>query len=99
MTLPPPAICRRIRRLHRLVGSLHQGEANNAREKLLKLLPDYSLSWNDVAACCAAADEDDERAKGAISSSSSRSTSSARAAPQKDKPAVNVLALVDRLIE
>jgi hypothetical protein len=102
MSLPPPNVCKRIRGLYRLIGSPHPNEAKVAHEKLLKLLADYSLTWNDITYCVAAADEDDARAKGATygpASSTSSASSSARAAPQKGKPAVNVLDLVDRLVE
>src|SRR5262245_2124785 len=102
MSLPPPNVCKRIRGLFRLIGSPNANEAKVAHEKLLKLLADYSLTWNDITYCVAAADEDDARAKGASygpASSASSASSSARATPQKDKPAVNVLDLVDRLVE
>jgi hypothetical protein len=59
MSLPSPKICRRVRSLFGQIGSSNANEATTAREKLIKLLADQGLTWNDVSACIAAADEDD----------------------------------------
>ena len=47
MNLPSPKICKRIRQLHRLIGSPNPNEAANARAKLIKLLERHSLGWNN----------------------------------------------------
>jgi len=87
MTLPPPKICRRIRKLHAmLLGSPHEGERNSAREKLQQVLVEYGLTWNDMPGLLAADIPEAPRA------------APPRPAPS-DKPEVNVLDLVDRLIE
>jgi hypothetical protein len=44
MTLLPLKICRRIHALHGMLGSPNAKEANNAREKLTKLLAEYNLT-------------------------------------------------------
>jgi hypothetical protein len=59
MSVPGPKICRRIRQLFLLIGSPNANEATSAREKLVKLLANHGLTWNDISACVAAADEDD----------------------------------------
>jgi hypothetical protein len=89
MTLPPPKVCRRIRQLFALIGSSNANEANVARDRLNKLLVQYSLSWNDLPAIIAAAD--------AILAAADRSRTAAQA--PMGKPEVNVLDLVSRLIE
>jgi hypothetical protein len=86
MNLPPPKICRRIRSLHALLGSSNANEANNAREKLNKLLAEYGLTWNDLMSVLVAADV------------TSNTASTAAQAPT-DGPEVNVLDLVLRLLE
>src|SRR6516164_6346233 len=86
MNLPPPKICRRIRSLHALLGSPNANEANNAREKLNKLLAEYGLTWNDLMSVLVAADV------------TSNTASTAAQAPT-DGPEVNVLDLVLRLLE
>lgn len=85
MTLPPPKICKRIRQLFRLMGSTNPNEAANAHNKLLKLLAERGLSWNDITACVAAADAEDKVPKNTQTASSG--------------PEVNVLDLVLRLLE
>src|SRR5262245_54548546 len=59
MSAPSPKICRRIRSHFLMIGSSNANEAAVAREKLVKLLTDHGLTWNDIPACIAAADEDD----------------------------------------
>src|SRR5262245_24716442 len=86
MTLPPPRVVRRIRKLHALLGSSNANEADSARKKLNGLLTEYGLTWNDLPAILSAAD------------TSAANTSAPRAAPT-DRPEVNVLDLVLRLIE
>jgi hypothetical protein len=86
MILPSPKVCRRIRSLHGMLGSSNANEANNAREKLQKLLAKHGLTWNDLPAILAAID------------TSTASTRAPQAAPS-DKPEVNVLDLVLHLIE
>jgi hypothetical protein len=43
MTLPPPKVCQRIRKLHAMVGSSSPKEAHNARDKLNHLLAEHGL--------------------------------------------------------
>jgi Protein of unknown function (DUF3631) len=51
MTLPPPSVCRRIRKLHAQIGSSGAGEDGEvARNKFSALLAEYQLSWNDLPA-------------------------------------------------
>jgi len=97
MTLPPPAICRRIRKLHALLGSTNTNESAAAHKKLRDLLAEYGLTWNDLPELLAA----DVTPHGGRASAASTSTSGATpgAASQGDKPQVNVLNLVDRLLE
>src|SRR5215471_14513783 len=59
MSLPSPKICRRIRALFAAIASVNKHEADQAREKLLKLLVEHGLNWSEIPACIAAADEDD----------------------------------------
>jgi hypothetical protein len=59
MSVPSPKICRRIRSHFLMIGSSNANEAATAREKLVKLLTEHGLTWNDIPACIAAADEDD----------------------------------------
>ena len=47
MTLPPPKVCRRIRKLHAQLGSGAK-DRDVAHEKLVQLLAEYGLSWNDL---------------------------------------------------
>ena len=47
MTLPHPSICRKIRKLHAMLGS-NAKEAEVALSKLNVLLAEYSLTWNDI---------------------------------------------------
>jgi hypothetical protein len=70
MTLPPPKICQRMRALHSMVGSPNTKEAQTARDKLLELLTEHGLSWNDlpaIIAATAAADTSSSRAGAAAS--------------------------------
>jgi Protein of unknown function (DUF3631) len=86
MNMPPPNVCRRIRKFHAMLGSSSAGEREAAYKKLVALLSEYSLSWNSVPEILAAADA--AAASGAPSSSSSSS-----------KPSVKVLDLVLYLLE
>jgi hypothetical protein len=49
MTLPPPNVCRRIRKLHAQMGSSGK-DGEVARNKLNALLAEYQLTWNDLLA-------------------------------------------------
>jgi Protein of unknown function (DUF3631) len=53
MTLPPPNVCRRIRKLHAQMGSSGK-DAEVARHKLNRLLAEYGLTWNDLPRVLAA---------------------------------------------
>jgi hypothetical protein len=49
MTLPPPSVCRRIRKLHAQMGSSGK-DGEVARNKLNALLAEHGLTWNDLPA-------------------------------------------------
>ena len=49
MTLPPPSVCRRIRKLHAQMGSSGK-DGEVARNKLNVLLAEHRLTWNDLPA-------------------------------------------------
>jgi hypothetical protein len=85
MTLPPPNVCRRIRKLHAMLGSSNVKEAEIAHTKLNALLAEYSLNWNDVPEILAA--------------TAGTTTAAATSAPPSDQPEVNVLDLVLFLLE
>jgi triphosphoribosyl-dephospho-CoA synthetase len=62
MTLPPPKVCDRIRKLFAQMGSSGK-DAEVARDKLNQLLVEHGLSWNDllvILAATAAADTCDD---------------------------------------
>jgi hypothetical protein len=88
MTRPPPNICRRIRKLHALIGSPNAKEAEVARTKLSALLTEYGLTWNDIPDILAA-----------IDTSNTAAQSASTHQPASDQPEVNVLDLVLVLIE
>jgi hypothetical protein len=88
MNLPPPKVCQRIRGLHGLIGSSNAKEAENARDKLNKLLAQHGLTWNDLPAIFAATD-----------TSNGTSTSTTASQAPMAGPAVNVLDLVLALIK
>jgi len=88
MTLPPPKICRQIRKLFALIGSPVANEAETARGKLNKLLAEYGLTWNDLPEILAVVDINNSTIAGAGASQAPMSA-----------PAVNVLDLVLVLIE
>src|SRR5690349_24954449 len=90
MTLPPPKICRRIYNLFALIGSPIVDEAENARDKLNKLLAKHRLTWNDLPAILSATKRADEHKTGNTATQSATAASS---------PVVNVLDLVGRLVQ
>ena len=47
MTLPPPKVCKRIRKLHAQIGSSGK-DADVAKQKLSQLLSEHGLTWNDL---------------------------------------------------
>jgi hypothetical protein len=56
MTLPPPNVCRRIRKLHAQMGSSGK-DGEVARRKLNALLAEYQLSWNDLPTILSESDD------------------------------------------
>ena len=62
--MPPPKICRRIDNLFALMGSSISEEADNARDKLNKLLAKHRLSWNDLPAILSATERADRHNTG-----------------------------------
>jgi hypothetical protein len=55
--LPPPRICRLIRKLHALTRSSDENEANNAKTKLDRLLFEWSLKESDIEAIIKVTDD------------------------------------------
>jgi hypothetical protein len=88
MTLPPPTVCNRIRKLFAQMGSSDK-DAEVARQKLNELLTEHGLTWNDLPIILA-----DTEPGGAVDSSNDAATgrADARAVP-------DVLPVVLRLIE
>jgi hypothetical protein len=59
MRLPPPAVCRKIRRLHAMAQSpVNENEARVARIKLERLLYEYRLTEADLPGILAATDDE-----------------------------------------
>ena len=87
MALPPPKICRHIRKFHAMLGSSTSGEREAAHKKLTETLAEYGLSWNDLPEILAAVEQ--HRTSAAASTSPT-----AKSAPTS-APQVNVLDLVD----
>jgi hypothetical protein len=54
MNLPPPKACRLIRKLHALLGSSKEKEAAQAHRKIIALLAEHGLTWNDLPEILAA---------------------------------------------
>jgi len=85
MTLPPPNVCKRIRKLHAMMGSSNTKEAAIALAKLNALLAEHSLGWNDIPEILAA--------------TAGTTATAAAPPPPSDQPEVNVLDLVLFLLE
>jgi hypothetical protein len=97
VNLPPPKVCRRIRQLFAMLGSPNASEAENARDKLHKLLAKHSLTWNDIADILRLTDDSGHpQPRDAFSTTRPSTGPSTR---PSTGPAVNVLDLVLRLIE
>jgi hypothetical protein len=94
VTLPPRKICQRIAKLHGLMGSSNDKEAAAARAKLMKLLKEHGLSWNDLPVIIA-----DVTSTSASSGSAASSSTSTSASAQAPAPQVNVFDLVMTLME
>ncbi|HEV7982052.1 MAG TPA: DUF3631 domain-containing protein [Xanthobacteraceae bacterium] len=95
MTLPPPNVCERIRKLHALIGSANTEEAHNAHAQLIKLLANNGLTWNDLPRIIA-----DTTAADAWGPQAGRTASGA--APAEDDlgiPKDDVLGMILALIE
>ncbi len=90
MTLPPPKVCRRIRRLFAQMGSSGK-DAEVARDKLTQLLVEHGLTWNDLPRILAA-DIDD-----AGDASDARTGAAAATPTEADIP--SLLGLILALIE
>ena len=88
MTLPPPKVCKRIRKLHAQIGSSGK-DADVAKQKLSQLLSEHGLTWNDLPTFFAAIEP-----CGAADSSNDAAT-----VPAAARPEPHVLAVVLRLIE
>jgi hypothetical protein len=57
MTLPPPKVCQRIRKLFAQMGSAGK-DADVAKRKLEPLLAEHGLGWNDLPKILAAIEPD-----------------------------------------
>ena len=90
MTLPPPKVCKRIRKLHAQIGSSGK-DADVAKQKLSQLLSEHGLTWNDLPTFFAAIEP------GGPTDSSNDAASGT--APAAARPEPHVLAVVLRLIE
>jgi hypothetical protein len=93
MAMPPPKVCRIIRRLLGLLGSANAQEVEAARQKIITLLAKHGLTWNDLHAVLREGDS-------AAAAPPHRLTDTPP--PENDpdaRPQYNVLNLVDGLIE
>jgi len=86
MALPPPKICRRIRKLHAMLGSSTSAEREAAHKKLTETLAEYGLSWNDLPEILAAVEQ--HRTSAAASTSPTAKSARTRA------PRVDVLDMI-----
>src|SRR5262249_55743799 len=75
--------------LHARIGSSNAKEAEVARDKLVKLLAEHGLNWNDIPAILAAVNN--------TANTSNATAASTSAAP--NEPEVNVFDLITHLIE
>lgn len=98
MSLPSPKICRRIRALFAAIASANKHEAEQAREKLIKLLVEHGLNWSEIPACIAAADEDDRVRVAQASHRSPRGGPPGSAASLEVNPLELVLHLVEQYV-
>src|SRR5262245_49060427 len=87
MALPPPKICRRIRKLHAVLGSSTSGEREAAHKKLTETLAEYGLSWNDLPEILAAVEQ--HRTSAAASTSPT-----AKSAPTRARQVSSVLEMI-----
>jgi hypothetical protein len=94
MTLPPPKVCRRIRKLHAQMGSSDK-DAEVARHKLIETLAEYGLSWNDLSKILAAIESGDGDYSGGGHGNAAADLGTSSDAP--DAP--DVLAVLLRLLE
>jgi hypothetical protein len=91
MTMPPPNVCRRIRKLHAMLGSSNAGERETAHKKLVALLAECALTWNDIPEILTAAD--------AATASGAPQPTPSSSKPSSNEPEVNPLDLLLYLIE
>jgi hypothetical protein len=94
MTLPPPNVCRLVAQLHALIGSPAAKEAENAREKLVRLLTKHCCSWNDLPEILAAVRTNDPATTNDATSPQPEGTAADAMATH-----VNIFDLIVRLIE
>jgi hypothetical protein len=59
MKMPPKSVCEKIRKAYLLLGSDKEGEAENARKKILALLAKHGCTWNDLEEILRALREDE----------------------------------------
>jgi hypothetical protein len=88
MMLPPPNVCRRISKLHAMLGSDKEGERETARKKLDALLAEYGRSWNDIPEILAA-----------VRDAPPPPPPPSDQAPDQPQGQINVYDLVRRLVE
>jgi hypothetical protein len=94
MSMPPPKVCRKIRKLHALVGSPIDKEREAARVKLMELLAEHGCTWNDLPSILVAGDSTTGTAEPASAQASSSATVGGMTVES-----VNVLDLVMTLID
>ena len=92
MTLPPPSVCRRIRKLHAMLGASDK-ERDLAFKKLAEILKEHRLSWNDLPEILT-----EQQTSSAAAPPPPPAGETSTSAPT-DGSEVNVLDLVERLIE
>jgi hypothetical protein len=98
MTLPPLNVCRRIAQLHAMIGSPAAKEAENAREKLVKLLAKHGCSWNDLTDIFAAIRTGDSAATNNTADDAT-SPPSEGTAPDASAGDINIFDLIVYLLE
>jgi hypothetical protein len=100
MTLPPPKVCNRIRKLHAQIGSSGK-DADVAKEKLSQLLSEHGLTWNDLPKFFAAiepggaADSSNDAATGGTVPAAARAAATTQV--QSPLAAPSAEAVIDRL--
>lgn len=91
MTLPPPKVCRLIRKLHAQMGSSDE-DREVARRKLVETLDEYGFSWNDLPRILATTESGDADYSGGGHGNNNAASAASSTAP-------DVLPVLLRLLE